>query len=133
MRYYPICLDIKKKSCLVVGGGRVALRKVDTLLTCGAWVSVVAQVCCHELQTLAADGRICLKEKPYDNGDLDGVFMVIGATDDHPVNMQVSRDANTRKIICNIADYPAACDFILPSIVCRKDLMISCLYYLMFI
>ena len=125
MRYYPIHLDIQNRSCLVVGGGGVGTRKVMALLKCGARVTVVSPVISKPLQNLAESAPLTLKPRPYRTADLEGVFLVIGATDDEALNRQISRDAENRNILCNIADRPEVCNFILPSIVQRKDLVIT--------
>ena len=125
MRYYPIHLDIKNRKCLVVGGGAVGTRKVNTLLECGARVSVVSPEPSQQLTKLAADGSITLKRRAYRSADLKGTFLVIGATDDENLNQQISYDAAQSNILCNIADRPEACNFILPSIVRRGDLAIT--------
>jgi precorrin-2 dehydrogenase/sirohydrochlorin ferrochelatase len=125
MRYYPIHLDIQNRSCLVVGGGGVGTRKVMALLKCGARVTVVSPVISERLQNLAESAPLTLKPRPYRTADLEGVFLVIGATDDEALNRQISRDAENRNILCNIADRPEVCNFILPSIVQRKDLVIT--------
>jgi precorrin-2 dehydrogenase/sirohydrochlorin ferrochelatase len=125
MRYYPVHLDIKNRNCLVVGGGSVGTRKVTTLLACGAKVAVVSPQANEELQKLARAGSITLKERRFRAADLDHMFLVIGATDDETLNRQISKDAENRNILCNIADRPAVCNFILPSIVHRGDLVIT--------
>jgi len=125
MRYYPIHLDIQNRSCLVVGGGGVGTRKVMALLKCGARVTVVSPVISERLQNLAETAPLTLKPRPYRTADIEGVFLVIGATDDEALNRQISRDAENRNILCNIADRPEVCNFILPSIVQRKDLVIT--------
>jgi precorrin-2 dehydrogenase/sirohydrochlorin ferrochelatase len=125
MRYYPVHLDIKTRNCLVVGGGAVATRKVNTLLECGATVTVVSPNPTPQLTKLAAEGSITLKERTYRTDDLANRFLVIGATDDEALNRQISRDAEQTNTLCNIADRPEACNFILPSIVHRGDLVIT--------
>jgi precorrin-2 dehydrogenase/sirohydrochlorin ferrochelatase len=125
MRYYPVHLDIQNRNCLVVGGGAVGTRKVATLLDCGAKVTVISPVVSHQLQDLAKSGLIKLRERPYQSGDLDGMFLVIGATDDEGLNRQISSDADHLNTLCNIADRPEVCNFILPSIVQRDDLVIT--------
>jgi precorrin-2 dehydrogenase/sirohydrochlorin ferrochelatase len=125
MRYYPVNLDITDRNCLVVGGGSVASRKVATLLSCGAAVTVVSPRVCDRLNQLAAEGAIRLNKRPYDRADLEGMFLVIGATDDEDVNRKVSRDAEAHRMLCNIADRPGICNFILPSIVRRGDLILT--------
>ena len=126
MRYYPVNLDIQNRDCLVVGGGAVGTRKVITLLGCGARVTVVSPVLSDRLQELARSGtRLTIKKRAYRSRDLDGVFLVIGATDDQTLNRRISDDAERRNMLCNIADRPEVCNFILPAVVQRDDLVIA--------
>jgi precorrin-2 dehydrogenase/sirohydrochlorin ferrochelatase len=125
MRYYPINLDIKSRKVLVVGGGGVGSRKVKTLLSCGARVTVVSHEVSAQLQALAASGEIRLEQRSYQSDDLDDMFLVIGATNDEKLNRQISSDAEQLNTLCNIADRPEVCNFILPSIVHRDDLVIT--------
>ncbi|MDQ1330643.1 MAG: Precorrin-2 dehydrogenase [Thermodesulfobacteriota bacterium] len=125
MRYYPVNLDIRNRKCLVVGGGDVGTRKAVTLLDCGAFVTVVSINAGQQLLTLAESGLIELKRRPYTGGDLDGMFLVICATDNEELNLQVSIDAGKLNMLCNIADRPEACNFILPALVKRGDLVIA--------
>lgn len=125
MKYYPANLNIKNRNCLVVGGGNVGTRKVTTLLECGARVTVVSPDPTPRLKKMAANGSIQLKERAYQSDDLSKMFLVIGATDDERLNRQVSIDAERVNILCNIADRPEVCNFILPAIVRRGDLMIT--------
>jgi len=125
MKYYPINLDITGHNCLVVGGGAVGLRKVKTLLDCGATVTVVSPDVEPRIEQMAEDGHIRLERRTYTTADLDGKFLVIGATDDSALNRKISWDAGRKKMLCNIADVPDACNFILPSIVHRGDLIIA--------
>jgi len=125
MRYYPVSLDVKNRKCLVVGGGGVGTRKVMTLLDCGAKVTVVSPDVRENLLELADSGLIVLEKRPYRETDLDGMFLVIGTTDDEELNRRISIDAEKLNMLCNIADRPKVCNFILPSIVNRGDLTIS--------
>jgi len=125
MQYYPVSLDIKNRKCLVVGGGSVGTRKVKTLLECGAQVTVVSPGVSGQLRELVDSGLIILEKRPYREADLDGMFLVIGTTDDEELNRQISIDAEKLNMLCNIADRPEVCNFILPSIVKRGDLTIS--------
>lgn len=124
MKYYPICLNIQNRDCLVVGGGAVAFRKVSTLLECGATVTVVSPEFTEELTTVENDS-LSLIRRPYESSDVAGRFLVIGATDDEVQNRKISQDAEENNLLCNIADFPEACNFILPSIVKRGDLMLA--------
>ena len=125
MRYYPVNLDIKGRKCLVIGGGDVGTRKVTTLLECMASVIVVSLDASEKLMKLAGSGLITLIKRSYVASDLEGMFLVICATDDENLNRQVSMDAEKLNMLCNIADRPEACNFILPSVVKRGDLVIS--------
>ena len=125
MRYYPINLDIRNRNCLVVGGGAVATRKVNTLMTCGARVTVVSPETTDTLNRLADTGAITLIRRPYASSDLNGMFLVIGATDDSDLNRQIFEQAEKAGRLCNIADQPDLCNFILPSIVHRGDLILA--------
>jgi precorrin-2 dehydrogenase/sirohydrochlorin ferrochelatase len=125
MRYFPIQLDIRGRSCLVVGGGVVGTRKATSLLSCNARVTVVSPEATEELRSLAARGALTLIQRVYDRADLQGMFLVIGATDDEELNRRISADAERLNLLCNIADRPEKCNFILPAVVQRGDLVIT--------
>lgn len=125
MRYYPVNLDIQDRRCLVLGGGAVGTRKVRTLLDCGALVTAVSPEATEELVGLFEDQKITWVRRTYRSSDLDGMFLVIGATDDEALNLRVYEDAKRLNILCNIADRPQVCNFILPAIVNRGDLIIA--------
>lgn len=125
MRYYPVCLDIRKRKCLVVGGGSVGTRKVLTLLSCGADITVVSPKVTAQLEGLADNGSIILNKRAFQTSDLKGMFLVFGATDNEALNRQIRTGAERLGLLCNIADRPEACNFILPSIVNRGDLIIA--------
>lgn len=124
MKYYPVCLDIRNRDCLVVGGGAVAFRKVKTLLACGASVTVVSPAFTSDLAGIR-DDALTLVRRPYESSDVAGRFLVIGATDDEAENRKISRDAEANNVLCNIADLPDACNFILPAVVKRGDLLLA--------
>jgi precorrin-2 dehydrogenase / sirohydrochlorin ferrochelatase len=110
--YYAAHLDVRGRDCLVVGGGSVALEKAEGLLAAGARVTVVAPSIVDELLDL--DVRFV--HGAYRSSDLNGRFLVIAATSDNDVNRRVSRDAEERGLLCNVADVPELCNFILPAI-----------------
>ncbi len=124
-RYYPIALNIEGRRAVVVGGGAVALRKVETLHECGALVCVVAPAVDAGLERLAAAGAVEVRRRAYEPEDLEGAFLVVAATDRPEVNAQVAADARARGVLANSADPPDASDFIVASGVRRGDLLIS--------
>jgi precorrin-2 dehydrogenase/sirohydrochlorin ferrochelatase len=125
MRYFPIQLDIRDRPCLVVGGGGVGTRKAMSLIACGGRVTVVSPTATGELQDLATAGALTLLQREYAGDDLQGMFLVMGATDDEMLNRRIRTDAGRLKILCNIADRPEQCDFILPAVVERGDLVVT--------
>jgi siroheme synthase-like protein len=125
MSYYPIAVDLTGKTVLVVGGGEVALRKVERLAEYNARVIVVAPEVVPEMMTMAEAGKIELKRNRYSATDLAGVLMVIAATDDQDVNRRVADEARGLNILVNVVDVPELCSFIVPASVKRGDLTIS--------
>jgi siroheme synthase-like protein len=121
MTYYMACLDLRDRDCLVVGGGRVATEKVSGLLACGAAVTVVAPEIDDELRHLGA----ALHERPFTAADVVGRFLVIAATNDRRVNSAVSSAAERRNTLCNVADDPELCNFILPAVVRRDPIVVG--------
>jgi precorrin-2 dehydrogenase/sirohydrochlorin ferrochelatase len=125
MQYYPVCLQLTDKKCVIVGGGEVAERKVKRLVECGACVTVVGKMLTPSLETMKRGGKIEHIEADYDESHINEAFLVIGATDCDEVNERISREARRRNILVNIVDDPARCDFILPSLLQRGELSIA--------
>jgi precorrin-2 dehydrogenase / sirohydrochlorin ferrochelatase len=125
MKYYPVYLDVNSRKCLVVGGGSVGTRKILMLLRCGAKVTVISPMLTEELHLLAEKKIITWKSRPYEPDDMDDAFLVIGATDNDSLNQQIHADAKRLDKLCNIADRPESCNFILPSVVDKGDLIIA--------
>ncbi|MBI2412236.1 MAG: bifunctional precorrin-2 dehydrogenase/sirohydrochlorin ferrochelatase [Deltaproteobacteria bacterium] len=125
MRYYPVFLDIKGRQCLVIGGGAVALRKIEGLLSAGAEVTVVSPTASKAVKGLADKGSIELIKRKYQEGDLIGVFLAVSASNDRAVNASVYNEAQKRGVLINTVDDPERCSFIVPSIVDRDPLLSS--------
>ncbi len=125
MHMYPISLHVTGRQALVVGGGEVARRKVGALLAAGAQVRVVAPELCPGLAELAHTGRVGWHRGRYETADLDGVWLVIGATDDPDVNAQVAAEAEARGLLVNIVDQPDLCNFTVPAVLQRGGLTIA--------
>jgi len=125
MHYYPIFLDIKGRPCVVIGGGKVAERKVLSLLDAGAKVLVISPRITPTLKRLAAKKEITHCPKTYEPGDLKGFSMAYSATDSRTVNLKVYEEAKGEGVLLNVVDAPELCNFIVPSIVERGDLLIA--------
>ena len=123
--YYPMMVDLTGRRCLVVGGGRVAERKVALLLDCGAGVEVVSPATTPKLAALASAGAIRLVRRAARSDDLAGAFLVFVATDDPEINRAVAAEAREAGGLVNVADAPEACSFLVPSAVRRGDLTIA--------
>jgi precorrin-2 dehydrogenase/sirohydrochlorin ferrochelatase len=125
VRYYPVFLDIAGKPVVVIGGGEVALRKVESLLDAGGRVTVVSPTLHPELQPLVTEGRVEHVAREYTPGDLEGCFLAFVGTDDRSVNAVVSGEGRQRGVWVNAVDDIPNCDFIVPSIVRRGDLIVA--------
>ena len=122
MDYLPIFADVRNKLCLVVGGGEVAKRKAGVLLEAGASVRVVAP---QIEPALAERQRVESIVARFAAQHLDGVTLVVAATNDRSVNQQVSELAHARNIPVNVVDDPELCSFIMPAILDRSPLMVA--------
>jgi precorrin-2 dehydrogenase / sirohydrochlorin ferrochelatase len=110
--YYMACLDLTGRRCVVVGGGLVGHEKAAGLVASGAAVTVVSPDLDASFGSLAVEWR----RGRYRRSDLKGAFLVIAATSDRAVNERVHRDAEARGMLCNVADVPELCNFILPAV-----------------
>lgn len=132
--YFPMFVDISDKNILVIGGGHIAARRVNTLLKFTRRVTVVSPDLCEELrslvQTCTAE-EICWIDREYTPDCLRGMDIVLAATDQREVNQQIVTDCRLaeqkeqRKILVNTADDKTQCDFYFPSIVQSEELTIG--------
>lgn len=123
--FYPVFLNLNNQKCLVVGGGKVAERKVISLLECGAQVKVVSPEITEKLQELVASKSIVHICREYCSQDLESAFLVVSATASEELNKKISQECRERNILVNVVDDPDKCSFIVPSVVRRGDLAIA--------
>jgi precorrin-2 dehydrogenase len=123
--YYPILLNIQGKRCLVVGGGKVALRKVQTLLEHSVTIEIVSPAFCPELEQLIKAGAVRFIQRDYETEDLNNALLVIAATDDTKVNAKVAADARKKGILVNVVDKPDISDFTVPSYFRQGDVIVA--------
>lgn len=125
MKYYPINLDIRGKRCVVIGGGKVADRKIKNILLCGGKVKVVSPELTEALSKMAKQGRIAYTRAEYHSGVIEGAYLVFAATSRRKVNAQIARDAKRLGIPVNVCDSPRESTFILPAVLRKKGMTIS--------
>ena len=120
--YYPAFIDLKGKQCIVVGGGKVAERKVAALLRSGAKVTVISPSVTGVLANYSESKLIKHLKRKYRKGDLEDAFIVIAAASDWRVNRKVSLDA---PCLLNVVDAPGLANFIVPSVIKRGPLALA--------
>jgi len=125
MTLLPIFLRLEAKPVLVVGAGTVALAKIESLLTAGAKITVVAPKTIPRIRELAHQDALAWRQRVFEPQDIDGAFLVIAATNASDINRTVFEEARQRNIPCNAVDDPPNCDFYFGSVVSRGDLQIA--------
>ena len=121
---YPVSLKLEGRACLVVGGGPIALRKAGELLACGAQVRVVAPDWPADFGSLPQTSLTRVTRR-FEERDLDGLFLVIAATDDKDTQAAVARAAEARALLCNVVDVNPLCSFYVPATLRRGSLAVS--------
>jgi siroheme synthase-like protein len=122
IKYLPVSLTLANKHCLVVGGGEVALRKIDTLLEYETSITVVTPEAVEKISYYAAKKNLSLKLREYNSPEAEQYDLVIAASDSQEVNRKVYEDAKKGKTPINVVDTPELCDFIFPAVL-RRDLL----------
>jgi precorrin-2 dehydrogenase / sirohydrochlorin ferrochelatase len=125
VQYYPAHLDLRGHPCVVIGGGEVAERKVNTLLEAGARVTIVSPTLTATLAALADTHEIVHHARPYRRGDLAGAWLAYAATGDEAVHAEAAAEAAEARVFLNVVDRPQLCGFIVPAIVDRDPVTIA--------
>jgi uroporphyrin-III C-methyltransferase/precorrin-2 dehydrogenase/sirohydrochlorin ferrochelatase len=125
MKFLPVFLAIAGKKCLVVGAGPIAARKAELLHKAGAVLCIVAPDISAAVRSLEFAQEIELSQRAFVESDLDNTVCVIAATDDMPLNRDISRLAQARSIPVNVVDNPELCSFIMPSMIERGPIQIA--------
>ncbi len=125
MQYLPIFLDVRGQPCLVVGGGEVAVRKVTNLLRAQAAVTLVAPELAAPLRAALGEGSLTHIERGFQAADLEGMRLVVAATDDRTVNRQVAELAKARGVPVNVVDQGEDSSFIMPSVIDRSPVVVA--------
>lgn len=122
---FPMFLKLEERHCLVVGAGKVGEPKIAGLLDTGALIRVVALEASPVVHEWARCGKVELELRPFSPEDLDGMFLIIVATNSRSLNERVCNEARKRGVLCNVVDVPDLCDFFYPAVVRRGDLQIA--------
>ena len=125
MPYLALNIDMRKRTALIVGGGEVAARKLQVLREAGAGVRVVAPLVIPGIREQEASGAVTVRIGRYETADLDGIALVVAATDDAAVNRKVALDAGQKGILVTVADQPEAGDCHFPATLRRGGLEIA--------
>lgn len=125
MALFPMFIDINDRDCLVVGGGEVALRKVEQLIKFSPNLTIIAPDIDDTIITLALAYKIRIIRRPYVHDDLIGRFMVIGALDDIQEQEKIYDYCIENNIHVNCVDSPKLCSFIFPALIVENDLCIG--------
>ena len=123
--YYPAFLDVKDRLCLIIGGGQIAEGKIASLLECGAQIKMISPEVTAEVQGMADAGILRVEKREYRDGDLEGAFVAIAATDDNSVNREITREAEKRNVLLNVVDVTHLCTFIAPSVVRKGEVTVA--------
>lgn len=125
MEFLPLFHNIKNKRCVVIGAGSIALRKIRPLMEAGALIDIIAPNIDYRIEELATNQLIKIYKKTYENNDLKNSYLVISATNDEKINIQVSSYAKSLNIPVNVVDQPELCTVIFPSIVDRSPMLLA--------
>jgi uroporphyrin-III C-methyltransferase/precorrin-2 dehydrogenase/sirohydrochlorin ferrochelatase len=123
--YYPVSLQLRGRSVVVIGGGAIVEQKVTALLACGAHVSVIGERQSPVVDQFALRGEIALARRPYRRGDLEGTFLAIAAPDDRAENAAIWREAEERGVLLNAVDDVEHCHFIAPAVHRHGDVTVA--------
>ena len=123
--YYPVFLDLNGRSCVIIGGGEVAERKIKGLRECHARVTVISPEVTPGIEEMAGRDELEWIPREYVEGDLRGAFLAIAATDRQEVNKAIAGEAETESVILNVVDNAPLCTFIAPSVLKRGEVTIA--------
>jgi len=124
-KLFPMFLKLHGRACLVAGAGEIGESKIASLLEAEATVIVVAPAASPLVQAWAEEKKITWRVREWEPRDLDGMFLVVGATSSPKLHQQIYEEARRRGVLCNIVDVPELCDFYYPAVAQRGALQIA--------
>lgn len=123
--YFPIFIDISQKDITVFGGGKIATRRIATLLSFGAKIKVITKTATEEIKNLAEENKILLQLKAYSPTDIENCFLVFAATDSDEVNNSIYDTCRKKGIIINCSHDKEKCDFYFPAVIREDDFVLG--------
>ena len=123
--YFPIFIDLSEKHIVVVGAGKIASRRVRTLLEFAGKITVVAPEISEEILAMAGKGPVQLKKRAFEEADLDGTDMVLAITDDKELNKKIGTLCKEKKIPVNTSHDKDLCDFYFPGVVQKENVVVG--------
>ena len=115
MAYFPAFIKLDDRKVLLVGGGRIAAEKLEKLLDFTADITIVAPEISEAVETMARGRGLTVRRRPYEPGDLEGIFVAVVAVDDLDLQKEIYEACQSRHMLCNSVDSVDYCDFIFPS------------------
>ena len=123
--FYPVFLNLTGRRCVIIGGGQIAEGKVSKLLDSGAKIIVISPNATQGIRDYADSGQIEYNLRKFQEGDLNGAFLVVAATNDRVVNQEIFEEAEKSGILLNAVDDMPRCSFIAPSIVEKGPITVA--------
>ena len=124
-RYYPAFIDVRHRTCVVIGGGAMGEEKALKLLECGANVTVISPSVTSKVKELEKESLLKWTRRQYRSGDLEPAFIAIAATDDDAMNREIAQEAEERNVLLNVVDVTHLCTFIAPSVARRGEVTVA--------
>ncbi len=123
--YFPVFIDLSEKKLLVIGAGKIARRRITMLCQFTPHLTVIAPEFLPEVEALAAEGKIRILQKAYEEGDLEGADIVFAATNSHEINARIHDDCRNRGITVNVSTDRSKSDFYFPGIARKGDIVVG--------
>lgn len=125
MGYFPMFINLEGKNVIVIGGGKIATRRIQTLLSMDCSLTVIAPFVSETIIELSEKNKLFWKKREYKEGDLKGAFLSIGGTDNREINHQVFLEAKQESCFVNVIDCKEECNFYFPGVIKRGDIVIG--------
>ncbi len=124
-KYFPLFIELENIKVLIIGGGNIAARRMDTLLKFNADITMIAKSFKPEVRSAAERGRIRLEQREYSYGEIQNVKIVLAATDNEEVNNTIVKECRSKGILVNAVHNKLLCDFYFPAIIEEGDFVIG--------